>query len=129
MPSAPDSLPSAHRRRNSRVSGRTAGFTPSTAALSSDWIFREPWKLRWRPAMGKSHAAYNALVRKYEDDLAPPVTDSDINANGFNRDISLVRKPILKWLHRLPEIRYASASSSRTRFSSWTWHASTFSVP
>lgn len=79
--------------------------------------------------MGKSHAAYNALVRKYEDDLAPPVTDSDINANGFNRDISLVRKPILKWLHRLPEIRYASASSSRTRFSSWTWHASTFSVP
>lgn len=52
----PTALPCAHRRRNSRVSGRTAGFTPSIAGLGSDLVFREPLELRWRPAMEKSHA-------------------------------------------------------------------------
>jgi hypothetical protein len=46
MPGASDFLPSAHRRRNSRVSGQTAGFTPYIAGLDSDCAFREPLKLR-----------------------------------------------------------------------------------
>jgi len=71
MPGAPDFLPSARRSRNSRISGRTAGFTPYIAGLDSDCIFRDPLKLRWRPAMDESHAGYKALVRKDEECRSP----------------------------------------------------------